>query len=102
MTRPAGDLHVVVIAAAIAVLCMVQGASAQAWTSFLTKTAFDQKFFPDHLPFYSYEALKAASKTFPAFGSSGTVDVRKRELAAFFAHVKHESRGKFRMQAGIS
>jgi chitinase len=81
------------VAMAALVLSLVQGASA-AWSSFVTKAAFDQTFFPGHLALYSYENLKTAAEgSFSAFGNSGSPDDQKRELAAFFAHVNHESGG---------
>ena len=40
--------------------------------------------------FYSRAAFLSAAKTFPKFGS-GTNLAAKREIAAFFAHVTHET-----------
>lgn len=90
------DLHrpmVALVAVAALVLSLVQGASA-AWSTFITKAAFDQTYFPGHIAFYTYDSLKAAAGApFTQFGNSGTLDDQKRELAAFFAQVKHESGG---------
>lgn len=43
--------------------------------------------------FWSYDGFMAASKMFEkdGFASVGGEDVQKRELAAFFAHVAHET-----------
>ncbi|EFJ11041.1 hypothetical protein SELMODRAFT_36340, partial [Selaginella moellendorffii] len=41
--------------------------------------------------FYTYSDFIAAANGFPAFGSTGSLDVQRRELAAYFAHVKHET-----------
>lgn len=84
---------VALVAVAALVLSLVQGASA-AWSTFITKAAFDQTYFPGHIAFYTYDSLKAAAGApFTQFGNSGTLDDQKRELAAFFAQVKHESGG---------
>lgn len=40
--------------------------------------------------FYSYNAFIAAANSYPSFGSS----ISKREIAAFFAHVTHETECK--------
>nr|PNR58113.1 hypothetical protein PHYPA_005108 [Physcomitrium patens] len=63
------------------VLSLVQGASAE-WSSFITKADFDQKYFPGHISFYTYDSLKAAAGTpFTQFGNSGSPEDQKRELA---------------------
>ncbi|KAJ1696520.1 hypothetical protein LUZ63_005032 [Rhynchospora breviuscula] len=41
--------------------------------------------------FYSRDAFLTAIGSYPAFGKTGTVDDSKREIAAFFAHVTHET-----------
>jgi len=50
-----------------------------------------EQFFPHHHPLYSYEAFIKAAAYFPLFAGEGSPDVRKRELAAFFAHAAHET-----------
>lgn len=45
--------------------------------------------------FYTYEAFITAAKSFPSFGNTGTTDIRKRELAAFFGQTSHETTGNF-------
>lgn len=97
MTRGVA-LHRPVVAALVAtaalVLSLVQGAAAQGWSSFVSQSTFDQKLFPGHIAFYTYGALKSASGSpFTKFGTSGTSDDQRRELAAFFANVKQESGG---------
>ena len=43
--------------------------------------------------FFTYDALIAAAARFPAFGATGTLDERRREVAAFFANASHETTG---------
>lgn len=50
-----------------------------------------EKMFPHHHSLYTYEALIQAAATFPAFAGEGDATTRKRELAAFFAHIAHET-----------
>ncbi|KAL9262600.1 Endochitinase EP3-like protein [Drosera capensis] len=41
--------------------------------------------------FYSRSAFLSAIGSYPSFGTTGTSDAAKREIAAFFAHVTHET-----------
>lgn len=50
-----------------------------------------EQLFPHHNALYSYEAFIKAAAYFPLFAGEGSPDVRKRELAAFFAHAAHET-----------
>lgn len=43
--------------------------------------------------FYSYSAFIAAANAFSGFGTTGDLDTRKRELAAFFGQTSHETTG---------
>ena len=43
--------------------------------------------------FYTYQSLIEAARAFPSFVAQGTVDDRKRELAAFLANISHETTG---------
>jgi len=56
----------------------------------LSKAQYE-KSFPHHHPIYTYEALIAAAASFPLFAGEGDPADRKRELAAFFAHIGHET-----------
>jgi chitinase len=47
--------------------------------------------FPERNRFYSYAGLLAASTVFSSFANTGTLDVRKREVAAFLANTAHET-----------
>lgn len=41
--------------------------------------------------FYTRSAFLQAINSFPQFGTAGSADVGRREIAAFFAHVTHET-----------
>ncbi|CAA0836166.1 homolog of carrot EP3-3 chitinase [Striga hermonthica] len=41
--------------------------------------------------FYTLSAFRQAVGSYPEFGTTGTADDSKREIAAFFAHVTHET-----------
>lgn len=43
--------------------------------------------------FYTYNAFIAAANAYSGFGTTGSADVTKRELAAFLANVMHETGG---------
>jgi predicted chitinase/chitodextrinase len=58
----------------------------------LSKATF-QSMFPSRNAFYTYEGLVEATKKYPAFGTTGSVDTQKREVAAFLANVNHETGG---------
>ena len=45
--------------------------------------------------FYTYNAFIAAASAYSGFGTTGSSDVQKRELAAFFANVMHETGGTY-------
>lgn len=49
--------------------------------------------FPDRKPIYTFDALLQAIKRFPRFAGEGTPEQARREAAAFFAHVSHETSG---------
>ncbi|BDD04089.1 chitinase [Aureibacter tunicatorum] len=44
-------------------------------------------------PFYSYEAFIEAAKRYPKFGTEGSVEQNKKEIAAFLANCAHETTG---------
>jgi len=56
----------------------------------LTRHQYEQ-FFPHHHSIYTYEAFIKAAASFPLFAGEGSPEMRKRELAAFFAHAAHET-----------
>ncbi|WOK96054.1 chitinase 10 [Canna indica] len=43
--------------------------------------------------FYPYSSFIAAARCFPAFGRTGDLSTRKREVAAFLAQISHETTG---------
>lgn len=56
----------------------------------LSESTFNSM-FPNRNPFYTYSSLIAAANTFPAFANTGSLETRKREVAAFFANTAHET-----------
>ncbi|XP_020085995.1 chitinase 10-like [Ananas comosus] len=43
--------------------------------------------------FYNYSSFIQATHCFPKFGNTGDLDTRKREIAAFFGQISHETTG---------
>ncbi|XP_060970112.1 endochitinase-like [Cannabis sativa] len=43
--------------------------------------------------FYTYDAFITAARKFPGFGTTGSLETRTRELAAFFGQTSHETTG---------
>ncbi|DAZ95419.1 TPA: hypothetical protein N0F65_006309 [Lagenidium giganteum] len=70
------------------------GSGGQGIGRLFDRRAFDSA-FPEHIPFYNYDALVQAASAFPKFANSGNTDNDKREVAAFLAQTAHES-DKFR------
>jgi predicted chitinase len=56
----------------------------------LSKATFEAM-FPSRNAFYTYEGLVEATKKYPAFATTGSIESRKREVAAFLANVNHET-----------
>ena len=51
--------------------------------------------------FYTRQAFLDALGSYPEFGQDGSDDTSKQEVAAFFAHVTHETGCKFLHQPGF-
>jgi chitinase len=62
------------------------------WSSFFTESDFNN-WFPNRNSFYTFQAFSDATSAYPAFGTSGSADDQKREIAAFFGNVQQESGG---------
>lgn len=45
--------------------------------------------------FYNYESFIAATRSFGGFGTTGDINTRKKEIAAFLAQTSHETTGNF-------
>ncbi|CAM0146224.1 unnamed protein product [Urochloa decumbens] len=43
--------------------------------------------------FYTYDAFISAANAFPSFGTTGSLETQKREIAAFLAQTSHETTG---------
>lgn len=67
------------------------GGAAQHGLSGLISKAQYERCFPHHHPIYTYQALITAAAAFPAFAAEGNETVRRRELAAFFGEIAHET-----------
>ena len=68
-------------------------------SAIITSSIFNQ-FLPQRSSapasgFYTYAAFLAAASAYSGFGTSGSSTVQKRELAAFFANMAHETGSKF-------
>lgn len=66
--------------------------------SMVSQSLFEQLFLhrgtaPCQGAFYTYQAFIDATRAFPEFAQQGTLEERKRELAAFFANISHETFG---------
>ena len=69
-----------------------------ALATLLPQSLFEQLFLhrgtaPCQGSFYTYGAFLEAAKSFPEFAHQGTADDQRRELAAFFANIAHETTG---------
>jgi predicted chitinase len=70
------------------------GAGATAIEQVLSQSLFESM-FPSRDPFYTYDGLVQSTLVYPAFAASGSLDDRKREVAAFLANVNHETGGLY-------
>ena len=59
----------------------------------LTRALFDELYPNRNKTFYTYDAFIVAARAFPEFGRDGSQVKRRRELAAFSAHVQQETAG---------
>jgi len=81
--------------------CMSLGAEARRLpvSSVVSEELFDSIFLhKDNAAcpaknFYTYDSFIMASRSFPRFGSSGSLITRKREVAAFLAQISRETTG---------
>ncbi|MFJ6837064.1 glycoside hydrolase family 19 protein [Streptomyces sp. NPDC091209] len=69
------------------------GGSTNPSDGFVVSEAQFNQMFPNRNSFYTYNGLKAALSSYPAFANSGSDTVRKQEAAAFLANVNHETGG---------
>ncbi|XP_037411088.1 chitinase 8-like [Triticum dicoccoides] len=88
-----------VCAAALLLAVAAGGAAAQGVGSVITRSVYasmlpnrDNSLCPAR-GFYTYDAFIAAANTFPGFGTTGSADDIKRDLAAFFGQTSHETTG---------
>jgi hypothetical protein len=88
----------VVCAAALLLAVAAGSAGAQGVGSVITQSLYDTMLPNRDNPlcasgFFTYDAFIAAAESFPAFGTTGSADDIKRELAAFFGQTSHETTG---------
>jgi len=69
-------------------ICLPQ--SKNAFTDILPRQIYET-IFPQRDPLYTYDAFVTAHTRFPLFCNEGTPIQRRREAAAFLAHVAHET-----------
>jgi len=95
-----GNWHVMVGVEAVAIDCMKEASRCnKTMMNLFTVEMFEGMFkhrndrVSHAQGFWSYGSFLSAAKMFEkaGFGSVGGEDVQKRELAAFFAHVAHET-----------
>ncbi|WP_017580773.1 glycoside hydrolase family 19 protein [Nocardiopsis valliformis] len=74
--------------------CGTDGGGEQPGPSdFLVSEAQFNQMFPHRNPFYTYSGLVDALSSYPGFTNTGSVEVQRREAAAFLANVSHETGG---------
>ncbi|RLN15760.1 chitinase 8-like [Panicum miliaceum] len=85
--------------AAMAAALLLGVASAQGVGSIITQDVYnamlpnrDNSICPAN-GFYTYDAFIQAASAFPGFGTGGSDEANKRELAAFFGQTSHETNG---------
>jgi chitinase len=67
-------------------------AQPNCFNEILTNEIYDQM-FPHSNSLYSYDNLVKAAQDYPSFCNEGSLEQRKRELAAFLANIAHETTG---------
>jgi predicted chitinase/chitodextrinase len=60
---------------------------------FVVSEAQFNQLFPGRNSFYTYQGLVAALSSYPAFANTGSLELKRREAAAFLANVNHETGG---------
>jgi len=68
------------------------GGSASGFAEVLSSATF-AALFPNRNALYSYEALRSAAAKYPAFANTGSLEQRRREVAALLANAAHETTG---------
>lgn len=84
-------LNATVIASGL--VAAITAPTASAGEQFVVSESQFGQMFPNRNTFYTYQGLIAALSSYPAFTTTGSDTVRKREAAAFLANVSHETAG---------
>lgn len=66
--------------------------STDGFTTLVPKATWEAM-FPHRNALFTYEGMVAAAAVYPTFGAEGSVELRKREIAAFLANISHETTG---------
>ncbi|MFE6491357.1 chitinase [Streptomyces sp. NPDC057748] len=86
-------LSMLASAAVLGTLSVAGQAAPAAADSFVVSEAQFNQMFPGRNSFYTYSGLVDALSAYPQFAATGDAGTRKREAAAFLAHVSHETGG---------
>ena len=87
------------VMAMVAIFAMSTSTAGGSVASIISESLFNQMLLHRNKPacpasgFYTYSAFVAAANSFPGFGTTGSPDAQKRELAAFLAQTSHETTG---------
>lgn len=68
------------------------GGGGGGFSSIVSEAQFNAM-FPNRNAFYTYAGLQSAAQAFPAFGGTGNITTKKREVAAALANFSHETGG---------
>ncbi len=75
------------------IFCCIPAEGVQAQPGSLFSRQQFEQLFPHRNKVYTYDAFITAAKAFPLFCGEGSIAVRKKELAAFWANVCQETGG---------
>jgi hypothetical protein len=65
--------------------------AASADAAFVPSRAEFDQLFPQRIDFYTYEGFVSALRETPGFAAAGDAQLRRQEMAAFFAQISQES-----------
>jgi basic endochitinase B len=68
------------------------GSATSGLAAVLSRSVYEA-LLPNRNALYDYDSLLGAAAKYPGFASTGTLEQRRRELAAFLANIAHETTG---------